>query len=230
MPIKLPRYDKSHHQRANNFLWLFLALFGILIFPAFGFLFGHIGAHVFDICYSLVIFTGIYIVTDSRRNLMIGLILGFLALAFFWGRHSTEAAAADISQVGASFLFFLFIGFNLVRSLIKSKSITINVLYGAMVGYMLIGILGGQLCTLLDIFLPGSFSTSGQPASPYSYLYFAFITMTTVGFGDIVPQNEPARAIAILIAIAGQIYLTTLIAIFNWEIPESTKQWVIQVK
>ena len=210
---KILKYDPTHHQNTNNFLWLFVALFGILVFPAFGFWLGHLGAHIFDICYSLVIFSGIYIVTNSRKNLLVGLALGFLALVSFWGRHITEAQAADVTQVSTSLAYFAFIGFHLVRTLIKSRSITLNVLYGAMVGYMLVGIIGGQFCSLLDIFHPGSFSSSGQSISPYSYIYFAFVTLTTVGFGDIVPQNEPARAIAILIAIAGQIYLTTLIAI-----------------
>ena len=213
MSIKLPHYNEQHHQRTNNYLWLFLALFGILIFPSFGYWLGHLGAHVFDLCFTLVIFTGIYIVTNSKRNLLIGLVLGFLALFFFWGRHAVMAQAANAAQSSMSLLYFSFIGYHLVNSLIKTKTITLNVIYGAMVGYMLIGIMGGQICTLLDIFLPGSFSSNGQTISPYSYIYFAFVTLTTLGFGDIIPQNEPARAVSILISIAGQIYLTTLIAI-----------------
>ncbi|MEO1262921.1 MAG: potassium channel family protein [Bacteroidota bacterium] len=213
MSIKLPRYDEKHHQRTNNFLWLFLALFGILIFPTFGFLLGHVGTHLFDICYTLVILTGIYIVTDSKKNLFAGLVLGITALVFFIGRHIIVAKATSTAQVCASLLYFAFIGFHLVRILIKSREISLNVLYGAMVGYMLIGIIGGQLCTLLDIYLPNSFDAGGELITPYGYIYFSFVTLTTLGYGDITPQNESARAIAILISIAGQIYLTTLIAI-----------------
>ena len=213
MSIKLPRYDEQHHQRTNNFLWLFLALFGILIFPTFGFLLGHLGMHLFDICYTLVIFSGIYIVTDSKKNLLIGLVLGVIALTFFLGKHAIAAKATDTVQIFTSLFYFIFIGYHLVRILIKSKKISLNVLYGAMVGYMLIGIIGGQLCSMLDIYLPNSFNAVGKEISPYGYIYFSFVTLTTLGYGDITPHNEPARAIAILISIAGQIYLTTLIAI-----------------
>ena len=111
MNIRLPRYDEEHHQRTNNFLWLFLALFGILIFPTFGLFLGHFGAHIFDICYTLVIFSGIYIVTDSKRNLLIGSVLGITALIFFLGKHAIVAKATNTVQVVTSLTYFIFIGF-----------------------------------------------------------------------------------------------------------------------
>lgn len=205
------RYNREHHLHSNNLLWLLLALLGILIFPALAILFSKYARWVFDISYSLVIFSGIYIVTDSRRRLVIGTVLGVLTLLSFWANHFL--AFTVLPQVLLGLMFFGYISFQLVHILLETKTISLNLVYGAMVGYMLIGIIGSQLCILLDAFQPGSFASTNHTLTAYSYIYFSFVTLTSVGYGDILPRNEAARAIAILIGIAGQMYLTIMVAI-----------------
>ncbi len=205
------RYNREHHLHSNNLLWLLLALLGILIFPALAPLFSEYARWVYDICYSLVIFSGIYIVTDSRKRLMIGTILGVFTLLSYWANHFL--AFSVLPQILLGLMFFGYTSFQLVHILLETKTISLNLVYGAMVGYMLIGIMGSQLCILLDVFQPGSFASSIHILTSYSYLYFSFVTLTSIGYGDILPRNEAARAIAILIGIAGQMYLTIIVAI-----------------
>ena len=109
--------------------------------------------------------------------------------------------------------FFIFIGVQLYHSIIEQDAIDINVVIGAIIGYLLLGIVGGQLCLLLDTLFPHSFIHIDVDQSPYQYYYFSFISLTTVGFGDITPSNDAARSLALLISLTGQIYLTVIIAL-----------------
>ena len=205
--IKYLPYSEQHHLKTNNLLWLLIALMAILVFPAFSIIFNDYTPLIFNICYSLVIIAGIYIVTDSKLHLFIGSILGASSLFFIWSGINHNSF-----QPFSRLLFFTFLAYQIVSIIIRSDVVTLNLIYGAIIGYMLIGLIGGQLCLILDNFEPNSF-LSQKELTPYSYLYFAFVSLTTLGFGDIVPQNDAARGITLLIAFLGQIYLTTLIAI-----------------
>ena len=111
-------------------------------------------------------------------------------------------------------MYFSFLGYEISKQLLESReSINLNLVYGAIVSYLAIGIVGGQMCIILDALVPGSFFESYSSEHSYHYYYFSFVTLSTLGYGDIVPTNEPARALSLLIALSGQIYMTIAMAI-----------------
>lgn len=65
---------------------------------------------------------------------------------------------------------------------------------------------------LVQIVLPGSFNIESS-VDGYTYMYFSFVTITTLGYGDIAPQEPVGQALVVLLAIFGQMYLTIVIAI-----------------
>jgi len=77
--------------------------------------------------------------------------------------------------------------------------------------YMLAGLLFGVAYWLLDATWPGSLA-GGRADGPGRAIYFSFVTITTLGYGDIVPVSEPARGLAIVEAVSGQLYLAVLVA------------------
>ena len=94
---------------------------------------------------------------------------------------------------------------------------TADKIYGALCVYLLIGLTWGFMFLTLEGVQPGSFSLGqGQPTridkDPAALVYFSFITLSTVGYGDITPLSPPARAFAFMEAIIGQIYLAVLVA------------------
>jgi voltage-gated potassium channel len=86
-------------------------------------------------------------------------------------------------------------------------------LYAALSAYVLIGVALGVVYWILEQSAPGSLAlSSARPVTLERALYFSFVTLATLGYGDIVPISEPASWLAILEAMGGQMYLAVLVA------------------
>jgi hypothetical protein len=93
--------------------------------------------------------------------------------------------------------------------------VTTETLYGAVAAYLLLGLTWGWTYGLVGLLQPGSFRSLVKPDGRVEgpeYMFLSFITLTSVGYGDIVPVSAYARMLAILEAVAGQMYLAVFIA------------------
>jgi len=101
------------------------------------------------------------------------------------------------------------------KSVFFGSDISINQLVGASCIYLLLGIIGAVLYSNLFFMFPGSFSgLSEHSANLYfpEFLYYSYVTLTTLGFGDIVPISPVAKTMSFMQAIVGQLYLTIMVA------------------
>ncbi len=100
---------------------------------------------------------------------------------------------------------------------------TVDTIFGAVCVYLLIGLSFAMICMLIEFALPGSFVTSGNGITDLNLrvagqsnfstsIYYRFVTLTTLGYGDLMPVSPPARTLSYIEAVIGQIYLTVLIA------------------
>jgi flagellar biosynthesis protein FliR len=101
--------------------------------------------------------------------------------------------------------------------------VTNDTISGAVCGYLLMGVVFGFLYGIIALLYPGSFIVAGKTIQPepssFDYhheiinlIYYSFVTLATVGYGDITPASAPARALAMIEAGAGQFYVAILIA------------------
>ncbi len=117
-------------------------------------------------------------------------------------------------------LFMILVTLTILSDLFRSQEVSGDSLAGAVCIYLLIGLIWGYFFLLIEILVPGSFSfTQGNQAMAiwlskefYPFFYYSLITMTTVGFGDMLPLTTAARTLTTLEAIIGQVYLTILVA------------------
>jgi voltage-gated potassium channel Kch len=115
--------------------------------------------------------------------------------------------------------FLLWVLVVVLRAVFRSTTKERDAVVGALCGFVLILEIFLRLHGLLEALWPGSYHTDGQPFSERSdmmliavFQYFSTVTLTTVGFGDIVPVTPPARLATGLEAIVGQLYLAVVIA------------------
>ena len=111
-------------------------------------------------------------------------------------------------------VYTLYIGVILVylmRKIFAERTVTADTVKGSISIYLLMGIWFQLIYSMLWMFNPAAFSSAGSSGPP-DFFYFSFSTMTTLGYGDMVPKSTAARTTAILQAMAGQMYLAILVA------------------
>jgi len=122
----------------------------------------------------------------------------------------------SILSIGLWTAIALYAVFSALRFSLRSPAITPEHLYAALSAYLLAGLFMGVLYWSFEQAWPDSIIVSGPGASnPFLLvdgIYFSFITLATVGYGDIVPGNAAVRGLAVGEAIAGQFYLAVMIA------------------
>jgi hypothetical protein len=117
-------------------------------------------------------------------------------------------------------LFFFWEAARIVASLFRRRPLALDSVFGSICGYLLLGMAWGVLYSMQETFCPGSFAVGGRLAEQVQaehsrvplFTYYSFITLTTVGYGDVTPVSTAARTYAWLEALTGQFYLAVLVA------------------
>ncbi len=120
---------------------------------------------------------------------------------------------ADKAIIFADIVYIIFLAIflsSLFRSLFNEKKVTHDSIKGGICIYLLLGILCGVMYRILYYFDPGAFIFQGTTA--INLFYFSYVTLTTVGYGDIVPASRLAETLAFMEAVMGQIFLAVFIA------------------
>ena len=100
----------------------------------------------------------------------------------------------------------------IVYRVVQLDRVTAQSLYGALSAYLLIGMMFSEYFAALSVLAPEPFFADGQTANTQTLQYFSFATLTTLGYGDFTAAGSLGRAIAVLEAISGQVFLATLVA------------------
>ncbi|MBW1735417.1 MAG: two pore domain potassium channel family protein [Deltaproteobacteria bacterium] len=166
-----------------------------------------------DIFVSAILLSGIYAVSEDRVSLVFALLTGLPALFTSWSFQLLKIPSLLLVHHICAGLFFAAAVIIILRHLISQNVVTVDLIWGAVCGYLLIGFMWGDIYSLLETVQPGSFNLGEQDLPDFdSFIYFSFVTLTTLGFGDIVPLTKLAQSLAIIEAVMGQMYLAVNIA------------------
>ncbi|WDP87127.1 MAG: hypothetical protein HUN05_20000 [Desulfobacter sp.] len=136
--------------------------------------------------------------------------LFFIWLGYFYTPKENVILASSVLQA----FFILYIALMIILSIFKAPKVTRDVIAAAVVVYLFASLLFAKLYMILELVYPGSFSMDHNliVESPGVLKYFSIVTLSTLGYGDIVPMSSPARSLVSVEAIFGQIYLAVLVA------------------
>lgn len=165
---------------------------------------------VVDLSFGLLVITGVASVAGRREQTAILAavgVLGLIARSIHVGQanRATAVLASALSMLLVVLLTATVLGPVLSRGRITGRRIE-----GAIAVYLLLAIVWGMGYRLLTIFVPGAFNVPSPDA--YALQYFSLVTLTTAGYGDIVPVHPLARSLAAAEAVTGPLYLAILIA------------------
>jgi len=175
------------------------------------------GKTIETVLVTLVLLTAVLAVGGGRRTLTWAIILVIPALVGRWSHHFGATRAFPAAGLGPSLVFIVFIVANLFRYILRAPRVTTEVLYAGVATYLMLGVLWANAYVLVAHVMPSAFVfTAGPPTSQsmqgFNGLYFSFVTLSTVGYGDIIPIAPVARLLAIVEATVGMLFMTVLIA------------------
>lgn len=165
---------------------------------------------------TVVLGSAVFAVGADRRSLALGVLLSLPAVVLKWAEHFFPGAIPSELVPAASMIFVSFVIFRLMRFILRAAEVNTDVLCAGIAAYLTLGLLWGFAYLLVSRAAPSSFSIAGAPGvrilSGFDALYFSYVTLTTVGFGDITPVSPAARMLAALEALSGTIYMAVLVA------------------
>ncbi len=185
----------------------------ILVYPFFnGFEFRD---DLFKAFAVLVISAALYSVLGKGRITTLALLLGGPAIAIRVTDIMVHGHWLDLVAQILGLIFLVFVTYVLVWTIVSNPSVTSDTLAGAVSAYMLIGITFGVAYLLISHLIPGAFRDTVEPGKHITsseLTFFSFVTLTTVGYGDIVPWDAHARALAMIESVIGIMYPAVLIS------------------
>ncbi len=172
-----------------------------------------IGRLLMDIFITTILISGLYAASEKKHFFYIGMLIAFPALAVKWSSYFVEVPSLFIVGQVFSAMFFTFLVVLILNYLCKEKKITADVIAGAICGYLLIGLMWASFFAILETLQPGSFQVPDYLSTDSSlFTYYSYVTLTTLGFGDIVPMTNQARSLSVLESVVGPIYLAVVVA------------------
>lgn len=176
-----------------------------------------------DAAMSCIVLTGLYAAVPGRRALVIAFALGCVTLATHRLVTVYHFEPLHVAHYAMTFLILAYTARTILWAVLRDTRVTIETIKGAVCVYLLAGLMWVYAFVMIDITYPGSFRLELTPEGQavghlivrrdlHRLLYLSFCTLTTVGYGDIVPLRGAAQTACYLEAIAGQIYLTVLVA------------------
>jgi hypothetical protein len=198
----------------NRFQLLLLSTILTMVLPAFSGS-GKLSELIFVITMSfLFIQSSVVANFKKKKKFLIRLIIISMILLLWLKPVGIDSVYVDLVKLGFIAIFFTFVMSFLVRFIYKSTSVDVNVLITSVNIYLLAGIIGASLSLFFNIIYPNAYNFPTYIETPQfvHFLYYSFITLSTVGYGDITPRIPETQTLAYLISISGQLYVAIIIA------------------
>lgn len=209
---------------SSRFLLLTVSLFGLLLVYPFWSR-SALGVATFDLVFWGVMLASVYAVSKRPWSFLVGLLLAIPALAtdialYFFRDDTLVFVSCLLDLVFLAFVTAVVIGY-----VINQEQISMDKILGAISAYLLLGLVWALIYGALELSQPGSFRmASGLAAGneithsvPHwadldNFIYYSLVTLSTLGYGDIVAVTRTARSWSAVEAIVGQLYLAILLA------------------
>jgi hypothetical protein len=179
-----------------------------------------------DLIFSLLLLSGVASVSERRWPLVTVAAVAGMALLVRWASWLEPAADLAEWQAGSKLVTFGLFSVMVLAQVFRQGEITLHRVQGATAVYLLLGMTWASAYELVALHQPAAFSGAtggGEPASQ-PWLYFSFVTLTTMGYGDITPVHPLARSLALLEALVGQLYPAILLArLVSLEVQSKTR-------
>jgi hypothetical protein len=173
---------------------------------------------VISLLFSLILVSGVGNVSKKPVPRILAGLLALTAITLTWLQRYVPSGTLAIWAALSTLSCLILLTAVTLRHVFQVGPVTADRVRGAIAAYVLVGLSWAFIYHSIDLTLPGAFSLSAVRAEPVDHervqdlAYFSFVTLTTLGYGDITPIHRSARMFAIIEALIGQLYPATLVA------------------
>jgi hypothetical protein len=201
-----------NEDRSLSALLLYLTINTFLIIPFTHFRAGELS---FAVVYSLILLSGVFAIGDSLKAKIAILILAALSFLAQWSIRFQDALFLRIADDVLGGLFFLALIIIVLRHIFREGDVTFHRIQGAIAVYLLIGLVFSRAYHFIYLLDPQAFQMPEFQLDTETYysrfVYFSFVTLTTLGFGDITALNLGAKSLVMIEGLFGQLFPAIMI-------------------
>ncbi len=220
-----------NEDRSLTITMVLLLLFIFFLIPILSL--GRSGEIFIKIIYSVMLLTGILSVAKHKKYVFLISIFAIIAFSVNWLSDVEHASSVLIVNDFAAILFNFFFAIAILIKTFQPGDITFQRIEGSIVVYLLTGLIFAYIFHAITLFAGPSSINNIRGADLKEFLYYSFVTLTTMGYGDITPVHPLARSLSTFEALIGQLYPAILIArLVSMEFESSNrkreKTWFLQ--
>ena len=179
---------------------------------------GPLGRLLVNGYFTLVLLSALFSLRDDRWIFRLGLGVGIPAVLMIWIGLRLESEPIIVASQLLAAAFFAVTAVGLARRAMAPGRVGMARILASLCAYLMIGLVWAEVYAAMAVLSPGSFNAprewstmeGGELLS--TAVYFSYVTLTTLGYGDVTPASEAARSLAVTEAVVGQLYLTVMVA------------------
>lgn len=206
IPVRQNRYE-------GRFLYLLLLILGLIIIVPLVEKFVHLRI-ITDVFMTAVFIAAAYAISQEKRHVLISVFLLLPMLASLWSEYFVKIPPLQMVGNLCGVVYFAYAIIVILIFIYQQREVTRDLIAGAAVAYLMMALMWTFLYKSVEMLQPGSFSIpeTAFKAHKLVFVYYSFVTITTLGFGDITPTTSLASSLSILEALVGQLFLVVGVA------------------
>jgi len=164
-----------------------------------------------NILFSAIFFLAILSLKGKIKKRI--LIIAIIAFVTEWIAELFNLTVLRYISSFTNVIFFQIIVIRLIFQIARSKEVNAGVILESVNAYLLLGLMFTMLVAIVHLYNSESFNfIESKDVNFQHYIYYTFVTISTLGYGDVTPQGDIGKSLAILISVSGQLYIAIIIA------------------
>jgi len=166
------------------------------------------------VLFTVVMVLALRSASVSRRAVRLLLIVAVIGVPVFFAisfSSATGDVGSGIANIWTGLVLLAAVGL-IVRRVLTFGTVTLQSIFGAFSAYLIVGLMFASFFAAIYHFSGDHFFANNQPGNTQTFQYFSFTTLTTLGYGDFTALENSGRAVAVMEALTGQVFLATLVA------------------
>ena len=165
---------------------------------------------ILTIFITLLLISCIHALSTSRHEAIVACLVIIPAIFMDWIGVFVQGRQVEIAVDIYKIVAFSYICYGLLRYALRAGVVDREKIAAAVNVYLFFGLIWRDMYSLVNILIPSAYNS--ELLTQTDFLYYSFVTLSTLGYGDVLPEIGPAKALAYFEAIIGQLYLTILVA------------------